>query len=215
MEWKHFGPSRGQLSAMHDSREMIESKIGVIHVIKDESQILPYCILHLTRDPLDSGAVNPGMAMQGPMQRMPGLGVPGLKPNMPGQGQGQMQTMQSQPPSIPMPSGPPNQVQQHPRSIFRPHSPASSNNNQAASFSSTSQGAVNSTPPTAASAEEYEKKVMQMKKYILHLQKEIKDNPSHTKINKLLEIISKPKKRLVPLTTLDKCEETLKKKFGW
>ena len=136
MEWKQA--SRGQLSAVHDSREMIESKIGVIHVIKDESQILPYCILHLTRDQLDSGAVSPSMAMRGPMQRMPGLSVPGLKPNMPGQGQ--MQTMQSRPPSIPLPSGPPNQVQQHPRSMFRPHSPASSYNNQAASFASTSQG---------------------------------------------------------------------------
>ena len=197
---------------MHDSREMIESKIGVIHVIKDESQILPYCILHLTREQLDSRAVSPSMAMRGPMQRMPGLSVPGLKPNMPGQGQGQMQTLQSQPPSIPTQ---PNQEQQHPRSIFRPHSPASSNNNQAASFSSTSQGSVNSKPPTAASAEEYEKKVMKMEKYLLPLQKEIKDNPSHTKIIKLLEIISKPKKRLVPMTTLDKCEETLKKKFGW
>ena len=213
MEWKQA--SRGQISAVHDSREMIESKIGVIHITKDESQILSYCILHLTRDQLDSGAVSPSMAMRGPMQRMPGLSVPGLKPNMPGQGQGQKQNLQSQPPSIPMPSGPPNQEQQHPRSIFRPHSPASSYNNQAASFASTSQGAVNSTPPTAASAEEYEKKVMRMEKYLLPLQKEIKDNPSHTKIIKLLEIISKPKKRLVPMTTLDKCEETLKKKFGW
>ena len=78
-----FGPSRGQLSAIHDCREMIESKMGVIHVIKDESQILPYCILHLTRDQLDSGAVSPSMAMRGPMQRMPGLSVPVLKPNMP------------------------------------------------------------------------------------------------------------------------------------
>ena len=210
-----FGPSRGQISAIHDSREMIESKMGVIHVIKDESQILPYCILHLTRDQLDSGAVSPRMAMQGPMQRMAGVSVPGLKPNMPQQGQGQMQTMQSQPPSIPMPSGPPNQDQQHPRSIFRPHSPANSYNNQAASFASTSQGAVNNTPATVTSAEEYEKRVMQMEKYLRPLQKEIKDNPSHTKLNRLLEIISKPKKRLVPLATLDKCEETLKKKFGW
>ena len=61
VEWKQA--SRGPLSAVHDSREMIESKIGVIHVIKDESQIIPYCILHLTRDQMDSGAVSPSMAM--------------------------------------------------------------------------------------------------------------------------------------------------------
>ena len=79
-----FGPSRGQISAIHDSREMIESKMGVIHVIKDESQILPYCILHLTRDQWDSGAVQPGIAMQSPMQRVPGPSAPG-NPNMSGQ----------------------------------------------------------------------------------------------------------------------------------
>ena len=42
-------PNTGQISAAHDSREvqMLRNK-GVIHVIKDEAQILPYCILHLT-----------------------------------------------------------------------------------------------------------------------------------------------------------------------
>ena len=79
VEWKQA--SRGQLSAVHDSRDMIESKIGVIHVIKDESQILPYCILHLTRDQWDSGAVQSGIAMQGPMQGMPGFSAPG-NPNI-------------------------------------------------------------------------------------------------------------------------------------
>ena len=43
------GPSQGQISATQDSREMMQSNMGVIHVIKDEAQILPYCILHLTR----------------------------------------------------------------------------------------------------------------------------------------------------------------------
>ena len=346
-----FGPSRGQLSAVHDSREMIESKMGVIHVIKDESQILPYCILHLTRDQWDSGAVQSGIAMQGPMQGMPGLSAPGNS-NMPGQGQMQslqqlihalkspggpqspqqqqhvLQTLKSnpslmaafiqqransmggggansipvlstsvqqqmhgtpaplpgnpfrnhfvhstpyshrvsaglmgqtwlngpmgssgptgrifgnpstgvpginlsgpasgtwnsvplpahQPPPMPFLSGPPLQQQQQSSGLFTDQSPANSNNNQSASFPSTSQGAVNNTPATVTSAEEYEKRVMQMEKYLLPLQKEIKDNPSHTKLNRLLEIISKPKKRLVPLATLDKCEETLKKKFGW
>ena len=71
------------------------------------------------------------------------------------------------------------------------------------------------TPPAAVNAEEYEKRVLAMEKYLLPLQQEIKNNPSHAKLNKLLEIISKPKKRLVPMATLDKCEETLKKKFGW
>merc|ERR1719220_962938 len=51
----------------------------------------------------NNGAIRPGMAMQGqmqggrmqgPMQGMPGPGAPG-QPNMPGQGQGQRQTMQS------------------------------------------------------------------------------------------------------------------------
>ena len=51
------GPSQGQISATHDSREMMQSNMGVIHVIKDEAQILPYCILHLTdKGDLDSSA---------------------------------------------------------------------------------------------------------------------------------------------------------------
>ena len=69
-------------------------------------------------------------------------------------------------------------------------------------------------PPTVVNGEEYERRVLVMKKYLLPLQQEIKNNPTHTKLQKLLEIISKPKKRLVPMVILDQCEETLKKKFG-
>ena len=106
-----FGPSRGQISAIHDSREMIESKMGVIHVIKDESQILPYCILHLTRDQWDSGAVQPGIAMQSPMQGVPGPSAPG-NPNMPGQqGQGQTQFLQQLIHALKSPQSPQQQQQ--------------------------------------------------------------------------------------------------------
>ena len=36
------------ISEIHDSREVVRNNIGWIHVVKDEAQILPYCILHLT-----------------------------------------------------------------------------------------------------------------------------------------------------------------------
>ena len=39
--------NRGQMSATHDSREVLLGHKGAIHVVKDETQILPYCILHL------------------------------------------------------------------------------------------------------------------------------------------------------------------------
>jgi len=43
--------NRGQMSSTHDSKEVSSGSFlrnkGVIHVIKDETQILPYCILHL------------------------------------------------------------------------------------------------------------------------------------------------------------------------
>ena len=40
--------NKGQISASHDSREVVLRNKGAIHVVKDEAQILPYCILHLT-----------------------------------------------------------------------------------------------------------------------------------------------------------------------
>ena len=40
--------NRGDISDIHDSREMVRNNMGSIHVVKDEAQILPYCILHLT-----------------------------------------------------------------------------------------------------------------------------------------------------------------------
>ena len=39
--------NRGQMSATYDSREVLLRNKGAIHVVKDEIQILPYCILHL------------------------------------------------------------------------------------------------------------------------------------------------------------------------
>ena len=36
------------ISEIHDSREVVRNNIGWIHVVKDEAQILPYCILQLT-----------------------------------------------------------------------------------------------------------------------------------------------------------------------
>jgi len=63
------------------------------------------------------------------------------------------------------------------------------------------------------SSEEYSRRVKKMEKFILPLKQEIKDNPGHAKLNKLLEIISRPNKRSVPNALLDKCEEILKKKF--
>ena len=168
--------------------------------------------------------LNGPMRSSGPTGQIfgtPSTGIPNI--NLSGPASGTWNSVSSssvplpahQPPSMPFLSGPPLQQQQQSSGLLKDQSPANSNNNQSASFPSTSQGAVNNTPATVTSAEEYEKRVMQMEKYLLPLQKEIKDNPSHTKLNRLLEIISKPKKRLVPLATLDKCEETLKKKFGW
>merc|ERR1712181_12757 len=45
-------------------QEMMQSNMGVIHVIKDEAQILPYCILHLTRGQHEN-------AFQAPVQQPP------------------------------------------------------------------------------------------------------------------------------------------------
>ena len=70
-------PNRGDIPANHDSREMVRNNVGVIHVIKDEAQILPYCILHLTGVCHENGPgplpvslgqnPNPGVTPRGPM----------------------------------------------------------------------------------------------------------------------------------------------------
>ena len=61
---------------------------------------------------------------------------------------------------------------------------------------------------------EYAQRVKDMEKYVLPLKKKIKDNPvSHAKLNRLLEIISTPHKRLVTRGVLDICELSLKKIF--
>jgi len=276
------GPSQGQISATHDSREMLQNNMGVIHVIKDEAQILPYCILHLTRrqhenafqppappPPYQIGSVvssrglyaptgahgpagsngphvlmgsnglagpNGQAGLNGPvrlcghtsgsMMLSNGPGLMGINigpttgPNGP--------TGQNGPVGTSGPAGPNRPFFQMMSSSISAFSQGSSlqhqqqQTNPTASSSTTQRNAIlhgtsgsQGPPPTAVNAEEYEKRVLAMEKYLLPLQQEIKNNPSHTKLNKLLEIISKPKKRLVSMATLDKCEETLKKKFGW
>ena len=341
------GPSRAQISATHDSREMLQSNMGVIHVIKDEAQILPYCIIHLTRGqlenafstpsapPFQSGFVhtsnfpptptinwgnaqsNMGLVPSGlpwtnhvrttiwangasGLSTGPGpsrtagpgsltgphgpagpnaagepnvtggsnswavpsgtAGANGLagphgtsgQPNITGQGQmiqqQQMNFFQN------INSGAANFFHAVPASVhqytgnIRPTgagptgstglatttSPSTSTaaslasntltahdnsqiinqQNLAVGSSTSTQGSAVGRPPTVVNGEEYERRVLVMKKYLLPLQQEIKNNPTHTKLQKLLEIISKPKKRLVPMVILDQCEETLKKKFG-
>jgi hypothetical protein len=62
--------------------------------------------------------------------------------------------------------------------------------------------------------QEYSRKIIAMQRFIEPLKKRIKDNPSHAvKLNKLLEMLSRPDKRLVPMSNLAKCEEVLKKMF--
>ena len=61
---------------------------------------------------------------------------------------------------------------------------------------------------------EYAERVKAMEKYILPLKKKIKDSPvSQAKLNRLLDIISTPNKRLVTRGVLDICEQSLKKVF--
>ena len=47
LDWPGHGMVE-DISERHDSRELVRHNMGWIHVIKDEAQILPYCILHLT-----------------------------------------------------------------------------------------------------------------------------------------------------------------------
>ena len=46
---RYSGPNRDVIPPLIDSRELSQDGIGVIHVVKDVAQILPYCILKLTR----------------------------------------------------------------------------------------------------------------------------------------------------------------------
>ena len=64
-------PNRGHISAGHDSREIQRGldNVGLIHVIKDEAQILPYCILHLTGGQQENAFNVPG---PGPLSASPG-----------------------------------------------------------------------------------------------------------------------------------------------
>merc|ERR1712183_872015 len=39
---------------MFDSREVIKDGVGVVHVVKKPSQILPYCIIKLKKDSITS-----------------------------------------------------------------------------------------------------------------------------------------------------------------
>ena len=63
-------PNRGLISAGHDSREIQRGldNVGLIHVIKDEAQILPYCILHLTGGQQENAFNGPGPLSVSPGQ---------------------------------------------------------------------------------------------------------------------------------------------------
>ena len=53
------GGYRGEISDSHDSREMVQNDKGLIQVIKDVAQILPYCILNLTEGRQDNAFNKP------------------------------------------------------------------------------------------------------------------------------------------------------------
>ena len=54
----------GEISDSHDSREMVLNNMGLIHVVKDEAQILPCCILNLTVEEAEINALLPDKMLQ-------------------------------------------------------------------------------------------------------------------------------------------------------
>lgn len=48
---KYSGPGKGQIAHGFDSLELTQGGLGVIHVIKETAQILPYCVINLATSP--------------------------------------------------------------------------------------------------------------------------------------------------------------------
>jgi len=168
-------------------------------------------------------AQQPGMMMQrgGVMQRMPG--PPMQRPPPPGYIRGPSPGLNVSSPAL-MPQGPspvptyaqsPQQLQQpSPGQGGMVPSPMSKQNN---SLNPSPSSGVN-TPGAPASQEdrEYLEKVKQLEKYIEPLRRMIhkigneNDQDRLTKMKKLLDILSNPDKRM-PIATLQKCEDVLKR----
>merc|ERR1712142_62675 len=168
-------------------------------------------------------AQQPGMMMQrgGVMQRMPG--PPMQRPPPPGYIRGPSPGLNVSSPAL-MPQGPspvptyaqsPQQLQQpSPGQGGMAPSPMSKQNN---SLNPSPSSGVN-TPGAPASQEdrEYLEKVKQLEKYIEPLRRMIhkigneNDQDRLTKMKKLLDILSNPDKRM-PIATLQKCEDVLKR----
>merc|ERR1719483_867070 len=165
----------------------------------------------------------PGMMMQrgGVMQRMPGPPMPRAPP--PGYIRGPSPGLSVSSPAL-VPQGPspvptyaqsPQQMQPSPGQGMVP-SPMGGK--QTSSLNPSPSSGVNTPLGAPASQEdrEYLEKVKQLEKYIEPLRRMIhkigneNDQDRLTKMKKLLDILSNPDKRM-PIATLQKCEDVLKR----